>query len=319
MAFLTSHDQWTVVQVMADAIDVPADYPRRDLGNLDPLRDSIAQVGLLAPIVVDPDFVLKFGLRRLAVCRDLLGWRTVPVLVTDTLDEPVIAALGWRDENTARKALAPSEAVAVARQIEELVAPMAAARMVAGVKAAVDGPGYGRKLGVVRGPGGVPIPDPPATWPEGGRVGRESREIAASATGYSATSLRRAAQLLSLVDDESLPRSVRERVAEQVRIMDATGEVAGPLRRAKQAVAGAGEVAGPQVPAVRRAWALAATATTSLASALRAAHEALACGDGDGAVVDEADLDQVRRAAEQALVLVERLRQARSGLSTAAS
>ena len=101
--------------------------------------------------------------------------------------------------------------------------------------------------------------------------------------------------------------------------MDATGEVAGPLRRAKQAVACAGEAADPEVLAVRRAWARAATATTSLASALRAAAEALAGGDGVGAVVEEADLDQVRRAAEQALVLVERLRGARSGLSTAVS
>lgn len=51
---------------------------RRDMGDLDALAASIADVGLLQPIVVKPDGTLVAGQRRLEACR-MLGWDDVPV------------------------------------------------------------------------------------------------------------------------------------------------------------------------------------------------------------------------------------------------
>jgi N6-adenosine-specific RNA methylase IME4 len=95
-----------------EKIDLGFRY-RKDLGDLRPLADSIAEVGLLHPIVVTPDGRLIAGQRRLEACR-LLGWDEVPVTVID-LDE---VARGEAHENFVRKDLLPSEIVALKRAIE---------------------------------------------------------------------------------------------------------------------------------------------------------------------------------------------------------
>lgn len=97
-----------------DQIQVGFRY-RRDLGDLRALADSIAEVGLLHPVVVTPDGRLIAGQRRLEACRHL-GWDDVPVTVVDLLQ----AARGEAHENLARKDLLPSEIVAVKRAIEPL-------------------------------------------------------------------------------------------------------------------------------------------------------------------------------------------------------
>jgi ParB family transcriptional regulator, chromosome partitioning protein len=53
---------------------------RRDMGDLRALASSIADVGLLHPIVVTPDGMLIAGERRLAACK-LLGWTEIPATV----------------------------------------------------------------------------------------------------------------------------------------------------------------------------------------------------------------------------------------------
>src|ERR1039457_5601224 len=88
---------------------------RKDLGDLRPLVDSIAEVGLLHPVVVTPDGRLIAGQRRLEACR-LLGWTDVPVTVVDLYQ----AARGEAHENFVRKDLLPSEIVALKRAIEPL-------------------------------------------------------------------------------------------------------------------------------------------------------------------------------------------------------
>jgi ParB family chromosome partitioning protein len=57
---------------------------RQDVGDLDGLSASIAEVGLLHPIVVTPDNRLVAGYRRLLACRQL-GWSEVPVYI---IEEP---------------------------------------------------------------------------------------------------------------------------------------------------------------------------------------------------------------------------------------
>jgi len=53
---------------------------RRDLGDIDTLARSIAEVGLLHPIVVDKKNRLLAGARRLEAVRRL-KWKEVPVHV----------------------------------------------------------------------------------------------------------------------------------------------------------------------------------------------------------------------------------------------
>lgn len=86
---------------------------RKDMGDLDGLARSIAEIGLLHPVVVTPDNRLIAGQRRLEACKRL-GWDCIPVTVVDLEN----LAIGERDENMARKDFTPSEAVAVARALE---------------------------------------------------------------------------------------------------------------------------------------------------------------------------------------------------------
>jgi len=88
---------------------------RKDLGDLRGLAESIAEVGLLHPVVVTPEGRLIAGLRRLEACRSL-GWTEVPVTVVDLYQ----AARGEAHENFVRKDLLPSEIVALKRAIEPL-------------------------------------------------------------------------------------------------------------------------------------------------------------------------------------------------------
>src|SRR5271163_1775437 len=88
---------------------------RKDLGDLRTMAESIADVGLLHPVVVTPEGRLIAGQRRLEACRSL-GWTDVPVTVVDLLQ----AARGEAHENFIRKDLLPSEIVALKRAIEPL-------------------------------------------------------------------------------------------------------------------------------------------------------------------------------------------------------
>lgn len=97
-----------------DQIQIGYRY-RRDLGDLRSLADSIAEVGLLHPVVVTPEARLIAGQRRLEACR-LLGWAEIPVTVIDLYQ----AARGEAYENLVRKDLLPSEIVALKRAIEPL-------------------------------------------------------------------------------------------------------------------------------------------------------------------------------------------------------
>jgi N6-adenosine-specific RNA methylase IME4/ParB-like chromosome segregation protein Spo0J len=97
-----------------DQIQIGYRY-RKDLGDLKSLAASIAEVGLLHPVVVTPVGRLIAGQRRLEACRGL-GWTDIPVTVVDLLQ----AARGEAHENFVRKDLLPSEIVALKRAIEPL-------------------------------------------------------------------------------------------------------------------------------------------------------------------------------------------------------
>jgi ParB-like chromosome segregation protein Spo0J len=72
------------VSLPLDAVKIGARH-RRDMGDIDALARSIADVGLLHPVVVRPDGMLIAGARRIAACRRL-GWSKVPVRIMETPD-----------------------------------------------------------------------------------------------------------------------------------------------------------------------------------------------------------------------------------------
>jgi N6-adenosine-specific RNA methylase IME4/ParB-like chromosome segregation protein Spo0J len=100
---------------------------RRDMGDIAGLAASMAELGLLQPIVVRPDGKLIAGERRLRAAEQL-GWTNIPVTVVDL--EAVVR--GEFAENAVRKDFTLSEAVAIKRALEPLERAKAKERMLAG-------------------------------------------------------------------------------------------------------------------------------------------------------------------------------------------
>lgn len=100
---------------------------RKDMGDIEGLARSIDEIGLLHPVVVTPDGTLVAGQRRLNAVR-MLGWEDVPTTVVD------LAAIvrGEYDENRQRADFTPTEAVAIAAQIEPIEREAAKERQAAG-------------------------------------------------------------------------------------------------------------------------------------------------------------------------------------------
>ena len=108
-----------------------ADRHRRDLGDLRGLAASIAGIGLLHPIVVNPEHRLVAGQRRLEACR-MLGWSEIPITIAASLVEAQARLKAESDENICRLDMKPSEKVALGRELEQLEQPKADARRQAG-------------------------------------------------------------------------------------------------------------------------------------------------------------------------------------------
>lgn len=100
---------------------------RREQGDIDALMRSIKEVGLLQPITITPDGVLVCGARRLEAMRRL-GWRTLRVWVRSGISDRLSGLLAEQDENTMRKPLSMSEAVALYDELKKLYAEEAARR-----------------------------------------------------------------------------------------------------------------------------------------------------------------------------------------------
>jgi len=96
---------------------------RKDMGDIGALAASIADIGLLQPIVVTPDNRLIAGERRLRAAEEL-GWTEIAVRMID-IDAVV---KGEFTENALRKDFTPSELVAIGREIERIERERARAR-----------------------------------------------------------------------------------------------------------------------------------------------------------------------------------------------
>lgn len=105
-------NQLSTMKIQISNIAIPNTRIRKDLGDISELCQSIAEVGLIEPIVVSEDFVLIAGWRRLCACKKL-GHAEIEVKIM-SLDSKIEV-----DENNMRKEFTVSERVEAARILEE--------------------------------------------------------------------------------------------------------------------------------------------------------------------------------------------------------
>ncbi len=180
------------------------DRKRKDLGDIQALADSIAEVGLLHPIIIDRNRQLIAGHRRWAAYA-LLGHEHIAATVAWDLDDALAKMHAERDENVCRKDYLISEAVATAealRPIEE----EAAARRKAATQAKPGEQIGGAKLA-------------PPTQDVG-----KSRDKVAKVVGLGRTTLDKATQVIKAAERDP------ETFQPLVELMDNTGKVDRPFR-----------------------------------------------------------------------------------------
>ncbi len=134
----------SIQTLQVSEILIDQDRSRNDLGSLTNLAASIADVGLLQPIVVRPDHRLVSGARRLGAVQEL-GWKEIPVHVVENLEDELRLRKAERDENTCRKSLTLAEAVREKQRIEGQAKEEAKQRQREGQKAGGKTSGRGRK------------------------------------------------------------------------------------------------------------------------------------------------------------------------------
>jgi DNA modification methylase len=128
---------------------------RQDIGDLDDLCRSIEEVGLLQPVVVNPELELVAGRRRIEAFKKL-GRTDIPATVAKTLADALLKLKAERDENTCRKPFTPSEAVAMGEKLEGFKKPEAEAAKKDGHKKGGKTAGRGRPKPTQKVAGKVP-------------------------------------------------------------------------------------------------------------------------------------------------------------------
>lgn len=205
----------TSIVLDVDSIIV-ADRYRKEIGDVSDLKDSIANVGLLNPITVREwhgGYRLVAGERRLTAFK-ALGLAEIPARVARDIADARDALVAERDENTARKPMLPSEAVALGMAIEEMEKPAAMERMHSKLRQGADVPLGSRE------PSGEPH--------------ARTREIAADAVGISRPSYTRMKTLVATAADETAPEEVREAAREAMEAIDQGAPVRTGYDRVKE-------------------------------------------------------------------------------------
>ena len=91
---------------------------RKDYGNITELAQSIERLGLMNPPVVDPEFNLIAGERRLKACKELgMNQIEVNVMVIEDYEKALMMEI---EENENRKEFTFSERMNYAKLIEKL-------------------------------------------------------------------------------------------------------------------------------------------------------------------------------------------------------
>jgi ParB family transcriptional regulator, chromosome partitioning protein len=96
----------TGMQLPIDSIRIKKRV-RKDPGDLTPLANSLRKYGQLNPIVIDPDYELIAGFRRLAAAKRL-GWGMIEAVIVET-DSDVQKLEIELEENIQRRNLTSDE------------------------------------------------------------------------------------------------------------------------------------------------------------------------------------------------------------------
>jgi len=190
----------TTISEMAIASISIGERVRKDMGDIAALSASIEKHGLLHPPAVTSEGVLIAGHRRILACTGL-GMATIPVRIIDVGD--LLSA--ERDENEVRKSFTPSEAVAIARVIEQDLKQRAKANISAGAKLR-----WAKEKGEVM-PGGD---SPPG-------MQHKARSSASAAVGMCDQRYRRAKEVIEAAEQDA------GKFGDIVETMDATNNVNG--------------------------------------------------------------------------------------------
>lgn len=190
---------------------VVGDRVRKDVDDgISDLCSSIKELGQLQPILVDTDFNLIAGARRLRAC-ELLGIN-VAIFTCNGIDDALKRLKAERDENQCRKPWSPSEWVEIGKRIEAIEKPKAEERKSPGTNQHTKQ--VASKLDETSG---------------------RTDEKVASALGVGKDTYRKAKAVVEAAEDESLPEPVREVAKEAVKTMDATGKVDPAFKAVKAA------------------------------------------------------------------------------------
>ena len=94
---------------------------RKDLGDIEMLKESLSHYGLMNPIIVNSQYELVAGHRRLEAAKSL-GWSTIEAIVVDTKDKLLQLELEL-EENIQRKQFTDSELIDGYESLEKLRNP----------------------------------------------------------------------------------------------------------------------------------------------------------------------------------------------------
>ncbi|MBT8332988.1 MAG: ParB N-terminal domain-containing protein [Desulfobacterales bacterium] len=92
---------------------------RKDSGNLESLQNSIAEVGLINPILIDEKNNLVAGYRRLIACKNL-GWKEVEVTIIEIKGDELKMLDVEVAENFFRKDFTPEEIFTIEKRRQEI-------------------------------------------------------------------------------------------------------------------------------------------------------------------------------------------------------
>lgn len=105
---------------------------RKDFGDIQELATDIQENGLINPPVINKDYYLLAGERRIRACKSL-GWKQIPVTMMDTRDAEHDLEIEI-SENEVRKDFSKAERIDYARRLERIESAKAKDRMAEGGK-----------------------------------------------------------------------------------------------------------------------------------------------------------------------------------------
>ena len=101
---------------------------RKDLGDIDSLRESMRRSGLLNPIIITTDFCLVAGQRRLEAAKRL-GWKRIQCYVIEAGDPEALLQIEL-DDNAVRKDFTSDELADALVRLDALRNPPWIRRMI---------------------------------------------------------------------------------------------------------------------------------------------------------------------------------------------